>query len=189
LAKICQLEKHWIIIHKSKPTPKFSVIMICSHDSPQAKYVALPVGIFCSLGEEIMQYILHGQGDYANIFCMLSLNLMLVSDDGSITQSSCLFCTCWIIFFLQECVFSHLWGCTSQLIEFEGQVKKFSIHMLNGFHYIAALHCIMMKFLSLFTVLGGSLILLFITFISEFFFKKIQNQRTSGSFWLKNFQN
>jgi hypothetical protein len=138
-------------------------MMICSHNSPQAKYVALPVGIFCSLGEEIMQYILHGQGAYANIFCMLSLNLMLVSDDGSITQSSCFFSTCWIIFFSQECVFSHLWGCTSQLMEFKGQVKKFSIHMLDGFHCIAALHCVMMKFLLLFAVLGGSLILLFIT--------------------------
>ncbi len=60
--------------------------------------------------------------------------------------------------------------------------------MLDGFHCIAALHGVMVKFLSLFAVLGGSLILLFITFISELFFWKFQNQRTSSSFSLKKFR-
>jgi hypothetical protein len=59
-------------------------------------------------------------------------------------------------------------------MEFEGQVKKFSIHMLDGFYCIAALRGVMMKFLSLFAVLGGSLISLFITFISEFFFENFR---------------
>jgi hypothetical protein len=70
-------------------------------------------------------------------------------------------------------------------MELQGQVKKFSIHMLDGFHCVAALHGIMMKFLSLFAVLGGSLILLFITFISEFFLKISESKnRDSGSKFL-----